>query len=118
MPSCTGEQFGMKIAGWWRMHPTRRARRKATRPRPGAGPVTRTEAPTVDIEARKKTTEQLDPRLPHERDQVASGKEMQPRGIIESAHDDLASGQVHTDSRNRTEETIQRKSGQGLRHKP
>ena len=100
------------------MHPTRRARRKATESRPGAERVPRTEAPTVDLEARKETTEQLEPRLPHERDQVASRREMPPREITQRAHSDLESGQVDTDARNRTEEIIEKKSGQGLRHKP
>jgi len=97
------------------MHPTRRARRKVPSRKE---PVPVTEAPTVDLDARTGATEQLDPRLPHERDESASGKPAHPRGIEKQAHDDLASGQVDTDLRNSTEEIIAKKSHRGLRHKP
>ena len=105
----------MDIATWLRMHPTRKARTKA---RGRKEPLPVTVAPTSDLNARHGSKEQLDPRLPHERDEVASGTQKSPRDITTQGHRDLADGQVDTDARNRTEETIDSKSKQGLRHKP
>jgi hypothetical protein len=98
------------------MDPTK----KTSRQTPGGGePAPGTNAPTVDLAAESGATRQVDPRLPHERDEVATPTQSErPRDKIKQAHQDIAAGRTDTDNRNKTEEIIEKKSGERLRKKP
>lgn len=95
--------------------PTRTPRRKNA---DGKTPAPATRAPSVDVSGGYRRDQQIDPRLPHERDETARNEAGERRGRIKQAHKDLATGQSDTDCRNSTEEKIEEKSGTTLRHKP
>ena len=84
-----------------RMKPTRKFRQS-------------TPAPAIDLAAQRRES-RVDPRLPHERDQVARKERAKPRGRIKRAYQDLARGQADTDCRNSAAEIIRKKSTAGLR---
>src|SRR3954467_14250342 len=73
-----------------------------------------TVAPAVDLaDAHRPST--IDPRLPHERDEVAERNAPATRDIIKQGHDDLANGQKDTDCRKKTEKISDKKSSPPLR---
>ena len=79
----------------------------------------KTSAPAIDLAAASRES-RVDPRLPHERDELAQKEGAKPRGQIKRAFRDLARGQVDTDCRNSAAEIIKNKSTPrlGSRRKP
>jgi hypothetical protein len=79
----------------------------------------KTSAPAIDLAAASRAS-RVDPRLPHERDELAQKERAKPRGQTKRAYRDLSRGQVDTDCRNSAAEIIKKKSTTrlGARRKP
>jgi len=79
----------------------------------------KTSAVSIDLAAAGGES-RVNPRLPHERDELAQNQGATPRGQIKRAYRDLAQGQVDTDCRNSAAEIVKKKSTLrlGSRRKP